>query len=89
MWQRIMLDCEWGGAPSIRFLFGNERAVPAILEFLERTTVRKVPGRALLAGGHGLEGEELEIFSLQVLGEEEEVSDVSSSEEEDGLDPPL
>ena len=89
MWQRIRLDCEWGGAPSRRFLFGGERAVPTILEFPERTKVGKMPGRNLLAPGPDLEEEELESFSLQVLGEEEEGVEVSSSEEEDGPSPPL
>ena len=35
LWQRVRLDYEWGGAPSVRFLFGNERAIPSVLEFLE------------------------------------------------------
>ena len=60
MWQRIRLNCEWGGAPSIRRLFGDERAVPAILGFLEDTRVGKMPGRILLAGVPDLEEEELE-----------------------------
>ena len=89
MWQRIRLDCGWGRAPSIRRLFGNERAVPAILEFLEDTSVGKMPGRILLAGGPDLEEGELECVSLQVLGEGEEGTGVSSSEEEDGPAPPL
>ena len=89
MWQRIRLDCGWGGAPSIRRLFGDERAVPAILEFLEDTRVGRMPGRTLLAGGPDLEEEELECFSLQVQGEGEEGAGVSSSEEEDGPGPPL
>ena len=43
--------------------------VPAILEFLEDTRVGKTPDRILLAGGPGLEEEELEGSSLQVQGE--------------------
>ena len=46
----------------MHFLFGNERAAPAILDFLERTRVGKMPGRILLAGGPDLEEEELETF---------------------------
>ena len=87
LWQRVRLDSGWGGAPSIRRLFGGERNVPAILEFSEETRVGKMPGRILLAGGPDLE-EELEGFSLQVHGEEEG-TEVSSSEEEDGPGPPL
>ena len=73
----------------MRFLFGNERAVPAVLEFLEGTRVGKMPGRILLAGGPDLEEEELECVSLQVPGEEEGGTEISSSEEEDGPSPPL
>ena len=83
LWQRIRLDCGWGGAPSVRRLFGDERAVPAVPEFLEDTRVGKVPSRVLLAGGPDLEEEELEGFFLQVQREEEGTG-VSASEEEDG-----
>lgn len=55
-------------ATAIRRLFGDERAAPAILEFLEDTRVGKMPGQILLAGGPDLEEEELECFSLQVGG---------------------
>ena len=89
LWQRIRLDCGWGGAPSVRWLFGDERAVPATLEFLEDTRVGKMPGRILLAGGPDPEEEELECVSMQVQGEGEEGTGVSSSEEEDGPGPPL
>lgn len=88
LWQRVRVACGWGGAPSIRRLFGDERAVPAILEFLGKTSVGKMPGRILLAGGPGLEEEELEGFSMRVL-DEEEVTGLSESEEEDGPDPLL
>ena len=89
LWQKVRLECGWGGAPSIRKLFGDERNVPAILEFLEDTKVEKVPSRILLAGGPDLEEEELEGFSLKAPGEGEMGTDVSSSEEEDGPGPPL
>ena len=87
LWQRIRLDTGWGGASSVRRLFGDERAVPAILGFLEDTRVGKIPGRALLAGGPDLEEEELEYVSLRAREEEEETG-MSSSEEEDGPGPP-
>ena len=76
-----------GGAPSIRRLFGDERAVPAVPEFLEDTRVGKVPSRVLLAGGPDLEEEELEGFFLRAQREEEGTG-VSASEEEDGPGPP-
>ena len=77
-----------GGAPSIRKLFGNEKNTRAILEFLEKTKVGKMPGRVLLAGGPDLEEEELEGFSLQVSGGEVE-TEVSSSGDENGPGPPV
>ena len=89
MWQRVRAESGWGGAPSIRRLFGDERNVKAILGFLEETKVGKMPGRVLLAGGPDLEEEELEGFSLQVLGEEESETGISSSEDEDGPGPPI
>ena len=89
MWQRVRLESGWGGAPSIRRLFADERNVKAILEFIERTKVGKMPSRVLLAGGPELEEEEMEGFFLQVLGKEETETDFSSSEEEDGPGPPL
>ena len=79
----------WGGASSIRRLFGDERNVPAILEFLRETRVGKMPRRVLLTGGPDLEEEELDGFSLQVLEEEDAETEVSSSEEEDRPAPPL
>ena len=82
------METGWGGAPSIRKLFGDERNVKAILEFLEGTKVGKMPGRVPPAGGPDLEEEELEGFSLQVL-EEDGQTDISSSEDEDGPGPPI
>ena len=60
----------------------------AILEFLEKTKVGKMPSRILLAGGPDLEEEELDSFSLQVSGEDLE-TEVSLSGDEDGTDPPI
>ena len=88
LWQKVRLETGWGGAPSIRRLFGDERAVKAILEFLEKTKVGKMPSRILLAGGPDLEEEELDSFSLQVSGEDLE-TEVSLSGDEDGTDPPI
>ena len=72
MWQRIRLDCGWGRAPSVRRLFGYERAVLAVLEFVENTRVGKMRGRILTAGGPDLEKEDLEGVSLQVQREGED-----------------
>ena len=67
MWQRIRLDCGWSGAPTVRRLFGDERATPAVLEFLEDTMVGKMPGHILMAGGPDLE-EELGVFLCRPKG---------------------
>ena len=90
LWDRIRRDGgEGGGAPSIRRLFGDERNVEAILEFLEGTKVGKMPSRVLMAGGPDLEEEELEGFSLQALEESESEAEASNSEEEEGMNPPF
>ena len=88
LWQRVRLETGWGGVPSIRKLFGDERNVKAILEFLERTKVGKMPSRILLAGGPDLEEEELDSVSLQV-SEEDVETEVSSSGDEGGPGPPI
>ena len=81
--------CEWGGprAPSVRLLFRDARATPALLEFLEDTRVGRIPGWVLLAGGPDSEKGEME--EVELWGPEVEVESViSSSEEEDGSGPP-
>ena len=88
LWQMVRSETGHGGAPSIRRLFGDERNVKAILEFLEKTKVGKMPSRILLAGGPDLEEEELEDFSLRV-SEEEAETEVSSSGDEGGPGPPI
>ena len=83
--KRVERDCEWGGpsAPSARPLFGDVRATPAVLEFLEDTRVGRMPGRVLLAGGLDADGEDLEAM-LWALEEEEGSGISGSSDEEDG-----
>ena len=88
LWQRVCLETGHGGAPSIRKLFGDERNVKAILEFLEKTKVGKMPSRTLLMGGPDLEEEDLSSVSLRVSWEEVE-TEVSSSGDEDGPGPPI
>ena len=82
------METGWGGAPSIRRLFGDERNVKAILGFLEKTKVGKMPSRVLLAGGPDLEEEELEGLSLRETGEDVE-TEISSSGDEGGPGPPI
>ena len=80
-------DCGRTGASPIHHI-NDPRATPAALGFLEDTRVGNVPGRILMAGGPDLEEEELEVLSL-MAPEEEEGTDVSASEKEDGLGPPI
>ena len=88
LWQKVRIETGWSGAPSIRRLFGDERNVKAILEFLESTKVGKMPSRILLAGGPDLEEEDLEGFSL-LVSEEEAETEISTSEDEGGPGPPI
>ena len=88
LWQKVRMETGWGGAPSIRKLFGDERNVKAILGFLEKTKVGKMPSRILLAGGPDLEEEDLEGYSLRGTGEDVE-TEISSSGDEGGPGPPI
>ena len=87
LWQRVRADTGEGGAPSIRKLFGGKNE-KAILDFLKKTKVGKMPSRVLLAGGPDLEEEELEGFSL-LVSEEDVETEISSSGDEGGPGPPV
>ena len=89
MWKKIKDETGWGGAPSVRKLFGDERCIGALLEFLNKTKVGKMPSRILLEGSPDLEEEELESLSLLAQEEGVEETDISESEEESGPGPPL
>ena len=78
LWQRAGRDYGGGGAPSVRRLFNDARAMPAVLDFLEGTRVGKMPGRVLLAGGPDAEEDEMEEITLWAPVEEEEGTEVSS-----------
>ena len=66
LWKRVERDCDWGSprAPSVRLLFGDARAAPAVLEFLEDTRMGRMPGRVLLAGGPDLDEDKVEEVEL-------------------------
>ena len=88
LWQRVEVDCGWLGprAPTVRALFGNPDATPALLEFLDNTRVGRMPSQVELRGGGDRGEEDLEVVELEapevdVLTEE--------SEEEGGPSPPL
>ena len=82
----VEMDCGGQRAPSIRRLFNDTRAIPAVLEFLEKTKVGQMPSKLLMeAGQDDEEAEEIELWPQ----EEEEGSEISDeSEEEDGPGPP-
>ena len=77
------------GHPSARLLFGDVRATPAVLEFIEDTRVGRMPGRVLMAGGPDVEEGELDEVELWGPEEEGEGTEFSESEEENGPGPPL
>ena len=74
-------------APSVRALFGDERATAAVLGFLESMRVGRMPGRILMAGGLDVEEGDLETIEMWAP-EEEEGTGISESEEEDNPAPP-
>ena len=82
-------DCEWEGsrAPSVRTLFNNPCAIPAVLEFLEDTYVGQMPSEALLRGGMEIEGTDLEDIELWV--EDIRAQEIEEYEVEEGPGPPL
>ena len=86
MWQRVEKDCEWESsrAPSARLLFRDERATPALLDFLEDTRVGRMPGLALM----GKVGEESDLEEIVLWPAEEEGSGSGSGGEEGGPGPP-
>ena len=89
LWQRVQRDCELGGprAPSVHRLFGDARATPAVLEFLEDTRVGRMPGRVIFAGGPDVDENDLE--EIVMWAPEEEGAGNSEISEEDGPNPPL
>ena len=66
MWKR---DCEWESprAPSVRLLFRDERATPALLGFLADTRVGRMPGLALF----GVEESESDLEEIALWPEED------------------
>ena len=67
--------------PSVRLLFRDPRATPAVLEFLEATRVGKMPGLALF----GVQEEESELGEIALFDRGE---GSGSDNEEDGPGPP-
>ena len=59
MWERVGKDCEWESprAPSVRLLFRDEQATPALLAFLGDTRAGWMPGLPPLRIEGGEDGE--------------------------------
>ena len=78
-------DSGWASrrAPTARLLFRDERATQAVLEFLEKTRVGRMPGLALLVGGE----EESDLEEVEMWPETEDMP--GSEGEEGGPGPPL
>ena len=70
LWQRIGKGCGESVAPSVRGLFNDARATPAVPEFPEDTRVGRVPDLVLLVGGPDDEEDEMEEIELWALVEE-------------------
>ena len=83
MWQKVRISTEGGPRiSSVRGLFYDARATPAVLDFLRKTKVGKMPGLEV----YGIQEEELgQDMDLWADGEETSKED---SEIEEGLDPP-
>ena len=80
LWQDIERGCG-PRAPSVRFLFRDTRATPAVLDFLRNTGVGRMPGLALF----GYQGEEPDLEEIELVVPEE---GWGSDNEEDGPGPP-
>ena len=83
MWQRVEVSCEGGPrVSSVRGLFQDPRAIPAVLEFLRKTRVGKMPGLEI----HGIQEDELG-QDIELWAEDGEASD-EDHEREGGPGPP-
>ena len=84
MWRRIEAECEGGPrAPSVRGLFQDPRATPAVLDFLRDTRVGKMPGLEI----YGIQEDELG-REVELWAEDGDTSDEDHEEERGGPDPP-
>ena len=75
LWRRVEAECEGGPrAPSVRRLFRDPRATPALLDFLRDTSVGRMPGLAMYGVREEDLGREVELWaeeeSLESEGEE-------------------
>ena len=74
MWQKVRISTEGGPRiSSVRGLFYNAQATPAVLDFLRKTKVGKMPGLEV----YGIQAEELgQDMELWADGEETSEEDL-------------
>lgn len=88
MWERIERDCGWEAprarAPSVRLLFRDDHATPALLDFLRNTKTGRMPGQALLVA----EVEEEDLDEIDLWPRAGEGDWDGESREEGGPGPP-
>ena len=73
LWRRVEAECEGGPrAPSVRRLFRDPRATPAVLDFLLDTRVGKMPGLELYGVREDELGREMELWADEESSAEEE-----------------
>ena len=83
MWQKVQISTKGGPRiSSVRGLFHDARATPAVLDFLRKTKVGKMPGLEVYGIQEGELGQDMELWAE---GEETAEEDF---EREGGLDPP-
>ena len=79
------MECRGQQAPSIRQLFNDTRATPAVLEFFRKTKVGYMTSQLLLEAG---QDDEEEVEEIELWPQEEETEISNESEQQDGPGPP-
>ena len=81
LWRKVEAECEGGPrAPSVRRLFRDPRATPAVLDLLRDTRVGRMPGLGLYGVREDELGKDVELWADEESSAEEE--------EEGGPGPP-
>ena len=79
----MRLSARGAPGPSVRGLFQDPRAIPAVLDFLRDTRVGKMPGLEIYGIQEDRLGREVELWA-----EDEDASDEDHDKEEGGPGPP-
>ena len=75
LWKEVGKACQWKHprAPTVRLLFQDERATPAVLSFLRDTKVGRITSREVPAGVEWEELDEgIELWPAEDVGRDEE-----------------